>query len=52
MPYQTKLFETCIAYSKAIIIKVITISEYGNPNVTQRLSIITPPHGIPYEYNY
>lgn len=36
-----------------IIINVITMQEYGDPNSIRRLSAnLHPPPGIPYEYNY
>lgn len=38
--YHFKTFESCIAYSKAIITKIITHEEYGNPNATHHLSFI------------
>lgn len=45
-------FKSCIVYSKMIIFNVISMKEYGNPNIVRRLSNVIPPHGIPYEYNY
>lgn len=44
--------ETCLAYSKMIVTKVLNIQEYGNPNTIRRLSKIHLPSRIPYEYNY
>lgn len=38
--------ETCLAYSKMIIIKVLSMREYGDPNTVGRLSKICPPPGI------
>lgn len=40
--YQTELFQASIAHSKAIIIKVISFAEYGDPNAIRRLSNVIP----------
>lgn len=52
IPYHFETFETYIAYSKAIITKIITYEEYGNPNATRCLSNVISSHGIPCEYSY
>lgn len=51
IPYNFELYKSCIAYSKAIITKIISYEEYGNPKATRRISSVVP-QGIPYEYNY
>lgn len=35
-----------------IIVNVLSMQEYGNPNVVRRLSNVYPPPGKPYEYSY
>lgn len=52
IPYHYETFESCIAYSKAIIMKILSYDDYSNPNATRKLSNVVPPPGIPYEYNY
>lgn len=44
--------EPCISYSKMIIIKILSMQEYGYPNSMRRMSNVRPPPGILYEYNY
>lgn len=55
LPHQIQYpdtLETCLAYGKMIIIKVLSMQKNGNPNAVRRLSKLHPPPGIPYEYNY
>lgn len=46
-------YETMVSYSKIIIYKVVTLEEYGHPNLIKKFFNTQPPPGLfPPEYNY